>query len=54
METLAKDLTTALGLGAKEHVAIVGAGGKTSLMFALAEELRMHGGRIVTGTTTKV
>ena len=43
-----------LGLGAKEHVAIVGAGGKTSLMFALAEELRMHGCRVVTGTTTKV
>ncbi len=54
MEIFAKDLTTALGLGAKEHVAIVGAGGKTSLMFALAEELRMHGGRVVTGTTTKV
>jgi probable selenium-dependent hydroxylase accessory protein YqeC len=54
LETFTKDLTTALGLGAKEHVAIVGAGGKTSLMFALAEELRMHGGRVVTGTTTKV
>lgn len=54
METFIRDLTTALGLGAKENMAIVGAGGKTSLMFALAEELRMHGGRVVTGTTTKV
>jgi hypothetical protein len=54
LETFTKDLTTALGLGAKDHVAIVGAGGKTSLMFALAEELRMQGPRVVTGTTTKV
>lgn len=48
------DLITALGLGPREHVAIVGAGGKTSLMFALAEDLLMGGGRVVTGTTTKV
>lgn len=51
---IVKDLTSALGLGAREHVAIVGGGGKTSLMFALAEELRLGGHRVITTTTTKV
>lgn len=54
MERFTEGLTTALGLRATEHVAIVGAGGKTSLMFALAEELRIQGCRIVTATTTKI
>ena len=51
---IVKDLASALGLGPREHVAIVGGGGKTSLMFALAEELRSGGKRVVTTTTTKV
>ena len=51
---IVKDLTSALGLGSREHVAIVGGGGKTSLMFALADELRLGGRRVVTTTTTKV
>jgi probable selenium-dependent hydroxylase accessory protein YqeC len=54
VEIPVKDLSTALGLGAREHVAVVGAGGKTSLMFALAKGLRSKGGRVVTGTTTKI
>ena len=48
------DLITTLGLGPREHMAIVGAGGKTSLMFALAEDLFIGGKRVVIGTTTKV
>jgi len=54
LEKFAEGLTTALGIRATEHVAIVGAGGKTSLMFALAEELRINGCRVVTAATTKV
>lgn len=54
MEKSVRDLITALGLGAREHVAIVGAGGKTSLMFAMTKDLRSGGGRVVIGTTTKV
>ena len=54
LEKFTEGLTTALGLRATEHVGIVGAGGKTSLMFSLAEELRMKGCRVVTATTTKV
>ncbi|MFC1579932.1 selenium cofactor biosynthesis protein YqeC [Thermodesulfobacteriota bacterium] len=47
-------LKAVLGLGTREHVALVGAGGKTSLMFALAEELQILGQSVVTSTTTKV
>ena len=35
-------------------MAIVGAGGKSTLMFALAEEVRKRGFRVITSTTTKV
>lgn len=35
-------------------IAFVGAGGKTSLMFALARQLRILGRRIITTTTTKI
>lgn len=47
-------LKAVLGLGTREHVALVGAGGKTSLMFALAEELKMLGKSVITTTTTKI
>jgi probable selenium-dependent hydroxylase accessory protein YqeC len=47
-------LTEALALGPREHVALVGGGGKTNLMFALAEELRRTGKRVITSTTTKM
>jgi len=47
-------LISALGLGPREHIAIVGGGGKTSLCFALAEELLQAGTRVITTTTTKV
>ena len=44
-------LASALGLGAREHVAIVGGGGKTTTMFALAGQLA---GPTVVTTTTKM
>jgi probable selenium-dependent hydroxylase accessory protein YqeC len=50
----AKGLIDALALGAREHIALVGGGGKTTLMFALADELRRKGKRVLASTTTKV
>lgn len=47
-------LTEALGIEAREVVSLVGAGGKTTLMFRLAKELVMSGKRVVTTTTTKI
>ena len=54
MEEEVHSLTEALALGHREHVALVGGGGKTTLMFALAEELRRTRNRVITSTTTKV
>jgi probable selenium-dependent hydroxylase accessory protein YqeC len=48
------DLFSALDIGPRELVALVGGGGKTSLLFALAEELHQGKKRVVTSTTTKV
>jgi probable selenium-dependent hydroxylase accessory protein YqeC len=44
----------ALSFGPREHVAIIGGGGKTSLCFALADELTGAGKRVIITTTTKV
>jgi probable selenium-dependent hydroxylase accessory protein YqeC len=41
-------------LRAKEVISLVGAGGKTTLMFRLAKELLLAGKRVVTTTTTKI
>jgi probable selenium-dependent hydroxylase accessory protein YqeC len=54
MTTACSDLVSALGLGPREHLAIVGGGGKTALMFALADALTQTGATVVTTTTTKV
>jgi probable selenium-dependent hydroxylase accessory protein YqeC len=54
MDAWMGSLKAVLGLGTREHVALVGAGGKTSLMFALAEELQGLGESVVTSTTTKI
>ncbi len=54
MERLKEDLIAALDLGPKEHLAVVGGGGKTTLCFALATALREAGARVVSTTTTKV
>jgi probable selenium-dependent hydroxylase accessory protein YqeC len=48
------DLRSALGIGDKEIVSLVGGGGKTTLMFALAREVALCGGAVVTTTTTKI
>jgi probable selenium-dependent hydroxylase accessory protein YqeC len=47
-------LTEALGIQAKEMISLVGAGGKTTLMFRLAQELFLSGRNVVTTTTTKI
>jgi len=44
-------LSAALALGAREHVALVGGGGKTTALFALGDQLA---GTIVLTTTTKM
>jgi len=49
-----KNLVEALGIRQREHIAFVGAGGKSTLMLALAKELTTKGYRVVTSTTTKV
>jgi probable selenium-dependent hydroxylase accessory protein YqeC len=47
-------LAQALGVKAREVISLVGAGGKTTLMFRLAKELSLLGKRVVTTTTTKI
>lgn len=47
-------LTKALNLTSPELVTLVGSGGKTTLMFALAEKLAATGLRVLTTTTTKI
>jgi len=47
-------LVESLGLGAKELISLVGAGGKTTLMFRLAAELLLQGRKVITTTTTKI
>jgi probable selenium-dependent hydroxylase accessory protein YqeC len=54
LETVVGKLSSALALEAREHLALVGAGGKTTLMFALAKELRRAKKRVLTSTTTKI
>ena len=48
------NLFSALDMGSRELVALVGGGGKTSLLFALAAELHQGKKRVVSSTTTKV
>ena len=47
-------LRQALKLGDGGVISLVGAGGKTSLMFKLARELSNTGGSVLTTTTTKI
>ena len=47
-------LRKALLLGQGAVICLVGAGGKTSLMFRLARELAASGDRVLTTTTTKI
>lgn len=43
-----------LGIGARELVSIVGAGGKSSIMFSLSNELATSAKRVILTTTTKI
>jgi probable selenium-dependent hydroxylase accessory protein YqeC len=45
---------TALGISEHRVISLVGSGGKTTIMFALARELVSLGKRIVTTTTTRI
>jgi len=47
-------LREALGLREREVISLVGAGGKTTLMYCLAKELFLSRKRVVTTTTTKI
>ena len=47
-------LKQALGLEPSEVISLVGGGGKTSLMYALAHELEASGKRVITTTTTRI
>lgn len=47
-------LRHSLGLKNGGVISLVGAGGKTTLMFRLARELSRDGGRVLTTTTTKI
>lgn len=47
-------LAEAMGLKKRELISLVGAGGKTTLMYRLAKELCLAGKRVVTTTTTKI
>jgi len=47
-------LAESLGLGAREAISLVGAGGKTTLMFRLARELANQKKTVLTTTTTRI
>jgi probable selenium-dependent hydroxylase accessory protein YqeC len=47
-------LKESLGLRARELISLVGAGGKTTLMFRLARDLVAEGRKVVMTTTTKI
>src|SRR5581483_11467192 len=54
VKTETMKLTQAFGIRAKEVVALVGGGGKTTTMFRLADELVTQGKRVVVTTTTRI
>jgi probable selenium-dependent hydroxylase accessory protein YqeC len=53
-ETRSGHLTDSLDLQEREMISLVGAGGKTTLMFCLAKELVLQGKKVITTTTTKI
>jgi probable selenium-dependent hydroxylase accessory protein YqeC len=48
------NLIDSLDLKPREIISLVGGGGKTTLMFALARELSQAGHKVITTTTTKI
>ncbi len=51
---MSESLAARLGIGKSELVAIVGGGGKSTLLFSLGDELAAAGSRVVLTTTTKL
>ena len=47
-------LRDALGVTPGEMVSLIGAGGKSTILFRLARELRDQGGKVMVTTTTKI
>ena len=47
-------LKEALGLKDREMLSLIGAGGKTTTLFCLADELCREGGKVLVTTTTKI
>ena len=47
-------LKEAFDIHPKDVISLVGAGGKTTLMFALSRELSLHKEVVITTTTTKI
>jgi probable selenium-dependent hydroxylase accessory protein YqeC len=47
-------LANALGLRRGDMVSLIGAGGKTTVLFHLAKEIRDAGGKVLVTTTTKI
>jgi len=54
LEIRGENLVLALGLKPREHLAVVGGGGKSTLCLALATVLRQNGAKVISTTTTKV
>lgn len=54
MPQVGYSLREALGLCPRELISVVGAGGKTTLMFRLAKEFLLIGKKVITTTTTKI
>ncbi|MCG6878261.1 MAG: putative selenium-dependent hydroxylase accessory protein YqeC [Deltaproteobacteria bacterium] len=54
MEKYQQGLIDALNLGSREHIAVVGGGGKSTLCFELAKALMQGGAKVISSTTTKV
>lgn len=52
--SLTASLASAIGAGQRDLVSIVGAGGKSSLMYGLARELASTGYKVLATTTTKI
>ncbi len=48
------DLTEAFDIRKDEVISLVGGGGKTTLMFALAREIALNGHKVITTTTTRI
>ncbi len=53
-QKIGMSLRQAFGIGRDEIISLVGGGGKTTLMFAIAHEIETADDRVVTTTTTRI